>query len=53
VGDPVEKGAAVCTVYAESETAADEAVKRLSEAFVLAPAPPEEGDLILDELSAL
>ena len=53
VGDRVKAGDAVCTVYAQSDSAADEAVRRLEDAFSYDPAPPSQQDFILDELTSL
>ena len=53
VGDEVSAGEALCTIYAESKTAADEAINRVREAYHVGPSAPREQGLILDELTSL
>jgi pyrimidine-nucleoside phosphorylase len=53
VGDDVVAGDALCTIYAESQGAADEALNRVRDAYQLGSSAPQRQPLILDELSSL
>jgi pyrimidine-nucleoside phosphorylase len=53
VGDEVVAGSALCTIYAESQSAADEALGRVTSAYRLGSVAPKRQGLILDELSSL
>jgi len=53
VGDGVSRGDALCTIYAESQGGADDAVKRVREAYRIGPSAPQQQGLVLDELTSL
>lgn len=53
VGDAVAAGERLCTIYAETEAAATQAVRRVRGAYVVGDAAPAPSGMILDELTSL
>ncbi|MEE8440693.1 MAG: thymidine phosphorylase [Spirochaetia bacterium] len=53
VGDKASVGDALCTIYAESQSAVDEAINRVREAYQIGPSASQPEGLILDELTSL
>lgn len=53
VGDPVSAGEPLCTVYAETDQALNDALTRVGSAYRIDDGPPPDSPLILDELTSL
>jgi pyrimidine-nucleoside phosphorylase len=53
VGEGVQEGERLCTVFGEDESATDEATKAIAGAFTIGDHAPERTPIIVDELAAL
>jgi len=53
VGDEVRAGDTLCTVFAESSSSLEEALRRVRAAYRVDASPPDAQPLILDELTSL
>ena len=51
IGEDVGAGDPLCMVHAATEAQADEAIRTIQAAYVLAASPPDEPDLILKRIS--
>jgi pyrimidine-nucleoside phosphorylase len=52
-GEEVRRGEEICDVFAQSESAAEEALAELARAITVAQAPPQKGPMIIKEYTAV